>query len=134
MGGGRTYQVTAVGLDHGVEDGHGEPPPPPGGRGRGRGRTRSGTTAGGGAAPGRSVAGEGAAARMATGGRAMSGTGMEQIGDDDRGWSSGGDGGQADRTRCEEVGGEMFFLNETGARGDVRRDDVRRCGMTNKKK
>jgi hypothetical protein len=36
MGGGRTYQVAAVGLDHGVEDGDGEPPPPPGGRGRGR--------------------------------------------------------------------------------------------------
>ena len=42
MGGGRTYQVTAVGLDHGVEDGDGEPPPPPGGRGRGRGRGRRG--------------------------------------------------------------------------------------------
>jgi hypothetical protein len=50
---------------------------------------------------GRSVAGEGAAARMAAGGRVMSGTGMEQIGDDDRGRSGGRDGGQADRTRCE---------------------------------
>ena len=53
---------------------------------------------------GRSVAGEGAAARMAAGGRVMSGTGMEQIGDDDRGRSGGGDGGQADRTRCEAGG------------------------------